>query len=110
MKAIYLLVLIGISVFAQLVAAADTATFELVIKGHRFVPDSLEVPAGGKFKLIVKNQDPTPEEFESFELNREKVVPGNTQVVIFIGPLKPGVYHFYGEFNKNTAQGKLIAK
>ena len=73
-------------------------------------PETLEVPAKKKVKLVVKNQDPTPEEFESYELNREKVIPGNAQAIIFIGPLEPGTYPFFGEFNPKTAQGKIIAK
>lgn len=90
--------------------AEDTPTFEITIKAHRFQPDTLEVPANRKIKLIVKNQDPTPEEFESYELNREKVIPGNAQATIFIGPLDPGTYPFFGEFNQATAQGKIVAK
>ena len=95
---------------ASLATAEDTPTFEITIKGHKFQPDTLEVPANRKAKLIVKNQDPTPEEFESYELNREKVIPGNAQATIFIGPLDPGTYPFFGEFNQATAQGKIIAK
>ena len=59
---------------------------------------------------MVKNQDATPEEFESYELNREKVIPGNTQAIIFVGPLPPGIYPFFGEFFPKTAQGKIIVK
>ncbi|HSD73202.1 MAG TPA: cupredoxin domain-containing protein, partial [Steroidobacteraceae bacterium] len=55
--------------------AADPVEFKLVIKDHRFVPAELKVPAGQKIKLVVDNQDATPEEFESYTLNREKVVP-----------------------------------
>lgn len=90
--------------------AEETPTFEIVIKNHKFEPATLEVPAGKKVKLVVKNQDATPEEFESYELNREKVIAGNTQAIIFIGPLDPGTYPFFGEFNPATAQGKLVAK
>ncbi len=97
--------------FASLPAVADeTPAFEIVIKNHKFEPATLEVPAGKKVKLIVKNQDPTPEEFESYELNREKVIAGNAQAIIFIGPLEPGTYPFFGEFNQATAQGKIVAK
>lgn len=97
--------------FAALPAVADeTPAFEIVIKNHKFEPATLEVPAGKKVKLIVKNQDPTPEEFESYELNREKVIAGNAQAIIFIGPLEPGTYPFFGEFNQATAQGKIVAK
>ena len=73
-------------------------------------PAELEVPAGQKIKLLVDNQDPTPEEFESHSLNREKVIPGNSKATIFIGPLKPGSYEFFGEFHQATAQGRIVAK
>jgi hypothetical protein len=58
----------------------------------------------------VVNEDPTPEEFEIHELNREKIVTGNGQITVPIGPLKPGRYPFFGEFHMDTAQGALIAK
>lgn len=90
--------------------AAEVPMFEIIIKDHLFYPDELVIPANTKVKLLVKNQDATPEEFESYELNREKVIPGNTQAIIFIGPLKPGVYPFFGEFFPKTAQGRIIVK
>ena len=92
------------------VAQAATPEVELIIKDHLFFPSVLEVPAGQKIRLRIINQDPTPEEFESYELNREKVISGNRQTVIFIGPLQPGEYPFFGEFNPRTAQGKVVAR
>ncbi len=91
-------------------AAADTPTFEITIKDHRFDPEDLKVPAGTKVKLLVKNLDATPEEFESYDLNREKVVRGRKQIIIFIGPLKPGTYGFFGDFHPKTAKGRIIAE
>jgi plastocyanin len=85
-------------------------TYTIVIKDHRMNPAELEVPAGKKIKLLVDNQDPTPEEFESHSLNREKVIPGNSKATIFIGPLKPGSYEFFGEFHQATAQGRIVVK
>jgi plastocyanin len=82
----------------------------LVIKNHRFEPAELKVPAGQKVKLVVHNQDATPEEFESHSLNREKVIPGGQKATIFIGPLKPGRYGFFGEYNEKTAQGTVVAE
>ncbi len=90
--------------------AADVPQFELIIKDHRFHPAELTIPADQKVKLIVKNEDRTAEEFESHSLNREKVIPGNSQAVIWIGPLPPGEHKFFGEFNEATAQGRLIIK
>ena len=65
---------------------------------------------GKKIKLTIDNQDATPEEFESHELNREKVIPGKSKLSIFIGPLKPGKYPYIGEFNKKTANGVIVAE
>ena len=91
-------------------ALAETPVFEIVIKDHKFNPATVEVPAGKKVKLLIKNQDSTPEEFESHELNREKVISGNSEGVVFVGPLDAGEYKFFGEFNEKTAQGKLVVK
>jgi hypothetical protein len=91
-------------------ARAAVPEYTIRIKDHLFFPAELEVPAGAKVRLLVINEDPTPEEFESYELNREKVIPGSTRAVIFIGPLKPGTYPFFGEFYPKTAQGRIIAK
>lgn len=91
-------------------ALAETPELKILIKDHKFNPDKLEIPAETKVKLVVKNEDPTPEEFESHDFNREKVIPGNSSANIFVGPLKPGEYSFFGEFNPKTAQGKLVVK
>jgi plastocyanin len=91
-------------------AAAQEPTYTLVIKDHKFQPTEIEVPAGQKIALLVKNDDPTPEEFESTELRREKVVPGGEQITVYIGPLKPGKYEFFGDFNPVTARGHIVVK
>lgn len=91
-------------------ARADMPTFEISIKDHKFEPATVEIPAGQKVKLVVKNLDSTPEEFESNELNREKVISGGGQAIVYVGPLKPGTYGFFGEFNPKTAQGRIVAK
>lgn len=87
----------------------DEKIFELEIKNHLFYPSELIVPTGIKFKLRITNYDNTPEEFDSFDLNREKVIYPKQQAIIYIGPLKAGQYNFFGEYNPNTALGALIA-
>ncbi len=91
-------------------AMAEVKEFKIVIKDHKFEPAKLVVPAGQKVKLLVVNQDPTPEEFESYDLYREKIVAGNSQIVIFLDPMDPGEYSYFGEFNEDTAQGTIIAQ
>ena len=91
-------------------AAAEDVEATLTIKDHKFDPVELVVLAGQRIKLTVKNLDSTPEEFESHELRREKVIPGGAEAVIYIGPLKAGTYKYFGEFHEDTAQGRIVAK
>lgn len=102
--------ILSVSFSASSQAVAAPPVFEIEIRNHLFIPDVLTIPAGTKVKLVVYNRDPTPEEFESFELNREKVIMGGRKAVIFIGPLSPGEYPFFGEFNPTTALGTIIVK
>ncbi|MGH8596376.1 MAG: cupredoxin domain-containing protein, partial [Gammaproteobacteria bacterium] len=89
---------------------AEEPVVALSIHEHRFEPAEVYIPAKTKVRLIVRNLDPTPEEFESYELKREKVIPGNSEATVFIGPLAPGSYPFFGEFNQDTAQGRIIVE
>jgi len=93
-----------------LAAMAEMPEFTIAIKEHRFNPAEITVPAGKRIKLVIDNQDATPEEFESKTLRVEKIVPGNTKGTVTVGPLKLGSYSFFGEFHEATAQGKLHAK
>jgi len=95
---------------SYLAMADDIPTFELSIQDHHFNPTEITVPARQKVKLLVSNKDRTPEEFESYELGREKIISGGRQAVIYIGPLAPGRYPFFGEFHPDTAKGFIIAK
>ncbi|MCB1930244.1 MAG: cupredoxin domain-containing protein [Rhodocyclaceae bacterium] len=102
--------LLLLSLLVPFAAAAAAPEVPITIRDHRFEPAEVRIPAGTKVKLVVHNQDPTAEEFESYELNREKVIPGGSKASIFIGPLEPGRYPFFGEFNEKTAQGVVIAE
>lgn len=86
------------------------SVYEVEIKDHKFTPDRITAKAGEKFKLLVHNRDATPEEFESDDFRREKIIPGNSSATIFVGPLEPGEYHFFGEFNEDTANGYLTVE
>lgn len=99
---------------AALLAGSHQARAEdlptLVFHNHRFEPDRIQVPANVKFQLHVKNTDDTADEFESVDLNREKLVTPGQTIVVFLGPLSPGEYKFFGDFHQATAQGVLVAK
>jgi hypothetical protein len=65
----------------------------LVFHNHRFEPERIEVHV--KFQLHVKNTDDTADEFESVDLNREKLVAPGQTITVFLGPLPPGEYKFF---------------
>ncbi len=102
------LAILSLAVLSSSAFAAQE--FEIRIKDHKFNPETITIPAGEKVKLVIHNDDPTPEEFESYELNREKIIKGGKKGVVFIGPLEPGEYPFFGEFNMDTALGKVIVE
>ena len=54
------------------------------------------------FRLLVENRDATPEEFESYALNREKVVAPGSTAIIYVGPLSAGRYEYFGDFNPTS--------
>ena len=94
---------------APLAARAADADFTLTIKDRKFDIAELQVPANVKFTLTVKHLDKVPSEFESTDLNREKVVVGGGAVTVYLGPLTPGRYAFFDDFNP-TARGHIVAK
>lgn len=96
------------AVFAA--SSAVAAEYTLTLKDHKFSPETLEVPAGEKHTLIVKNEDKTAAEFESNSLNREKIIKGGGEAKVLVGPLKPGSYEFFDEFHESTAKGVLVVK
>ncbi len=79
----------------------------VIIKDHRFSPDAITVSAGRRFAIQVINRDPSPEEFESYDFRIEKIVVGGGKVLVNVGPLKPGRYAFFGDYNPTLAKGVL---
>lgn len=90
--------------------AADEVLVKLSIKDHRFTPERLEIPARTKVILLIKNEDPEPEEFECLPLRREKIVFPGTEVRVVLGKVDPGEYPFFGEYHEATAKGIIVAR
>ncbi|MEO6799272.1 MAG: cupredoxin domain-containing protein [Rhodanobacter sp.] len=107
MKRFFLAVLFALP---TAVLATDVPMYTLTIKNHRYEPTTLKVPADTQIKITVVNKDSTPEEFESTDFRREKIVMPNGSITVFVGPLKAGQYKFFGDFHQDTAQGVLIAE
>ncbi len=90
--------------------AADDPFYAVSIRNHRFSPAQIEIPANTKVRLVIRNEDASPEEFDSTQLRRERVIPGGSEATLYVGPLPPGAYEFVGEFHPDTAQGRLIVR
>lgn len=90
----------------QVLAALPEVVIE--IRDHLFMPQTVQIPPNKKVRLVFINHDPSPEEIDSFDLNREKVIFGNSKGSIFVGPLPNGRYKFFGELHPNSAVGYVI--
>jgi cupredoxin-like protein len=89
---------------------AEETVVELRFENRRFSPQTITVPANQSFRIKLLNASKETIEFESFKLNREKVVgPGET-ATIFIPALKPGRYDFYDDFHQDVPQGTIDVK
>ncbi|MEW5888891.1 MAG: cupredoxin domain-containing protein [Pseudomonadota bacterium] len=90
--------------------AQELPTFDVVARDGRLIPARLEVPAGRRIKLVLKNEGPGPLEFENDEMRIEKVISAGVTSFIVLPPMKPGEYGFIDEFNPMTGELKIIAK
>ena len=91
-------------------AHAQLPSFELSLHDGHFTPALLEVPAGQRFKIILKNVGEGPAEFESTPLRVEKVLSPGVTTFVVIHPLRPGHYPFFDEFNPQLPEGAILAK
>jgi hypothetical protein len=107
--------LLGVALLAMLGSSSPALPDELMnlditIKDHRFAPSEIHVPAGKPTVLTIKNDDATPEEFDSSALKVEKVIASGRSAKVQLRPLGVGRYPFMGEYHADTAQGVVIAE
>ena len=110
MRVLAAVLVVGVAGFGSGVRAEETFSTSITIRGHKFEPAELHVPAGKRILLTVINADPLSKEFDSSALKVEKVIAGNSEGVVRIAPLKPGTYDFVGEYHEETAKGRVIAE
>ena len=90
--------------------AANLLTYTVVAKEGRLIPNTLNVPAGVRFKIVVRNQGRDAIEFESLQLRKEKVLAPGAESFVVIAPLKPGAYDFFDEFHPDTGRSRIVVK
>ncbi|WP_248797744.1 cupredoxin domain-containing protein [Pseudomonas sp. MWU13-2105] len=106
----YLAGLLLASAATPLIAQAELPSYELSLHDGHFTPAVLEVVAGQRFKIILKNTGEGPAEFESTPLRVEKVLSPGVTTFVVIAPLRPGQYPFFDEFNPQLPAGGILAK
>ena len=90
--------------------AEELPSFHIVAKDGRLAPERIEVPAGKRIKLTLKNEGTSPVEFENLDLRVEKVLAPGAASFVVVPSLKPGSYKFVDEFHAAGAGMLLIAK
>src|SRR3954447_7446399 len=90
-------------------ALAQYATVELAVKEKKFDPAEIKAPANARIVIHVINRDATAIEFESKALKVEKVIAANGEGIVRVGPLKPGRYEFFDDFNQAN-RGTLVVE
>lgn len=90
------------------------ATEPLVIEFNDGVitPQSLELVAGQKTTLVLRNSGTTAAEFESKRLKQEKVIGPGADFTLTLPALPAGTYEFVEEFHEDQpgARGVIIVK
>ena len=89
--------------------AEDLPTFKLDMADGKVNPARIEVPAGKRIKIEIRNTGTGAVEFESVELRKEKVLAPGADSFVVIAPLSPGEYKFFDDFHQ-TAKGVIVAK
>ena len=83
---------------------------EIRFENHKFTPQTLTVPSGQKLTIKVVNASKETIEFESFMLNREKVVTPGETITVHLPELSAGAYDFYDDFHQDVPEGSIVAK
>ena len=89
---------------------AASPAFTVRIKDYKLLPAKLVFPKGERIELTVINEGPGTEEIESNTMRIEKIIPEGKTVKLRIGPLKPGTYDLFGEFNQTTCIGTVVVE
>lgn len=82
--------------------AEELPAFSVTVRDGVFSPARIDVPAGERIKLVLKNEGPGPLEFENDEMRVEKILGAGGTSFVVLPKLQPGKYEFIDEFNIGT--------
>ena len=98
-----------LTVAATVAHADDAVTVKLEMADGKLTPARIEVPAGKRIRIEVRNTGKGAAEFESVELRKEKVLAPGADSVVVIAPQTPGEYKFFDDFHQ-SARGVIVVK
>ncbi len=109
--------MISVAVLAGAVAGAtgayaeDAISLEISVKDHVFSPAEMKLPHGKVVLLTIRNDDPTPMEFEAKPFKIEKPIKGNSSAVVRIKvPEEAGKILFVDEPREDKTLGYFIVE
>lgn len=86
-------------------------TFYLKVKDHHFVPQELTIPEETRFFINIENQDDRVDEFESYDMKFERIVPPHQTRIVHGGPLHlKRNYEFFDDFHPSETRGRVIVQ
>lgn len=98
----------GGAVLAAYAAEPDPIT--VTLKADIFTPADVKVPANQPFVLKFVNQDAAAAEIEAKDLKIEKVVAGNSEIIVRVQAQPAGRYLFVNEYKEDTVKGYITAE
>lgn len=98
-----------LTVAATVAHADDAVTVKLEMADGKLTPARIEVPAGKRIRIEVRNTGKGAAEFESVELRKEKVLAPGADSVVVIAPQTAGEYKFFDDFHQ-SARGVIVVK
>jgi len=90
-------------------ATAEDHTISLTVTDAGFSPAELQAPVGSRVRIEITNQSSGAIEFESFELNRERVIQAGQTVTVYVTGLDAGSYAFFDDFHQER-KGTLVVR
>lgn len=90
--------------------ADDLLSYTITLRNGRISPAALEVPAGKRIKLVLRNEGPGPSEFENLDMHIEKILAPGAQSFVVLASMRAGTYRFIDEFHPDAGGLNLIVK
>jgi len=101
--------LLAATAVAPAFAIADDHTIALAVTDAGFDPAEIQAPVGSRVRIEVTNKSSAAIEFESFELNRERVIQPGQTVTVYVSGLDAGSYAFFDDFHQER-KGTLVVR